>query len=244
MAREMTPPYPQHGKTLIVIPAFNEEDNIANVIEEIRSVLPDSGIAVINDGSSDGTTRCAEQSGATVLSHSFNLGYGAALQTGYKYAQQKGYDILVQVDADGQHDPSYIPELIRPVAENRCDVAIGSRFLGHGHYEMPLARKCGSLIFRWITSFLIQQRITDPTSGFRAIGRKAFAFCTRDVYPSDFPDADVLVMLKKAGLSVMEVPVKMRPSLSNRTMHSGLNAVYYVFKMFLSIFVTVFREIL
>ena len=107
---------------------------------------------------------------------------------------------------------------------------------------MPFARKCGSIIFREITSLLIRQRVTDPTSGYWAIGRKALAFCARDIYPSDFPDADVLIMLKKAGYRFVEVPVRMRPSLGKKTMHAGLNPVYYVFKMLLSMFVTVFRE--
>ncbi|UCD57969.1 MAG: glycosyltransferase family 2 protein, partial [Candidatus Hydrogenedentota bacterium] len=123
-------------------------------------------------------------------------------------------------------------------------VAIGSRFIEGSGYKMPFARRCGNIVFREITSLLIRQRITDPTSGFWAIGRNAFAFCARDIYPSDFPDADVLIMLKKAGFRVVEVPVKMRPSLGKRTMHSGLNAVYYIFKMFLSIFVTLFRELI
>jgi len=123
-------------------------------------------------------------------------------------------------------------------------VAIGSRFLGDSDYEMPFVRKCGSVIFREITSLLIKQRVTDPTSGYWAIGRTALAFCARDMYPSDFPDADVLIMLKKAGYKFVELPVKMRPSLGKKTMHAGLNPVYYVFKMFLSMFVTVFREII
>jgi hypothetical protein len=241
----MTAHHPQSiRKTLIIIPAFNEENNIARVIQEIRSTLPDSEIVVVNDGSSDGTVRCAEQSGSVTLSHCFNLGYGATLQTGYKYALYKGYDVLVQIDADGQHDPSYIPDLLKPIHENRSDVAIGSRFLGESNYEMPFARRCGSIIFSRITTLLTGQKITDPTSGFRAIDRNALAFCARDIYPSDFPDADVIIMLKKAGYRVLEVPVKMRPSPNKKTMHSGLSAVYYVFKMFLSIFVTVFREIL
>ncbi|MBI5115852.1 glycosyltransferase family 2 protein [Candidatus Poribacteria bacterium] len=231
-------------KVLIIIPALNEEASISRVIEEIRAGVANQEIVVVNDGSTDGTAVEAEHSGATVLSHHFNLGYGATLQTGYKYALHKDYDVLVQIDADGQHDPSYILRLIEPVCENRADVVIGSRFLGEGNYEMPFARRCGSIIFSKITTILTGQKVTDPTSGFRAISRKAFAFCARDIYPSDFPDADVLIMLKKAGFRVIEVPVKMRPSAGNKTMHSGLRTVYYVFKMFLSIFVTVFREIL
>ena len=231
-------------KTLIILPAFNEEETITRVLQQIRTVLPDTEILVVNDGSSDDTASRAAQSGAIVLNHLFNLGYGAALQTGYKYALQHDYDVLVQIDADGQHDPSYIPDLLRPIRDGYADVAIGSRFLGESKYEMAFARKCGSVIFREITSFLINQRVTDPTSGYRAIGRNALTFCSGDIYPSDFPDADVLIMLKKAGYNFLEVPVKMRPSLSKKTMHSGLKPVYYVFKMFLSIFVTVFREII
>src|SRR5687768_2255458 len=154
-------------KCLLVIPAFNEAGNITFVIQEIHSLYPSIELLVVSDGSADATARLAEQAGAKVLRLPFNLGYGAAVQTGLLYAVEAGYDACVLIDGDGQHDPRYISDLIAPVAAGQADLALGSRFLGKADYSIPLGRKFGIYLFRKLASFFTHQQITDPTSGFQ-----------------------------------------------------------------------------
>ncbi|OGW25947.1 MAG: glycosyl transferase family 2 [Nitrospirae bacterium GWC2_42_7] len=225
----------------IIIPAYNEAGRITSTIAGIRK-SSDADIIVVNDGSDDNTAEEAKATGAIVLSLPFNLGYGAALQTGYKYALDKGYEFVVQMDADGQHDPAYILPLVTEVRLGSADVAIGSRFLGEGDYRPTTIKKIGMIFFRMIASYITGQKITDPTSGFQALNQKAMNFYASDAYPVDFPDADVLVMLHRKGISFKEIPVRMNHSTKKKTMHSGFVPLYYLFKMVLSIFVTMLRK--
>ena len=229
-------------KILVVIPALNEEEQIASVIRQVQQQVPEAQILVVNDGSSDRTEQKALASGARVLSHPFNMGYGAALQTGYKYARKYGFDYVLQMDGDGQHDPQFLRTLLAQVQEGKVDVVIGSRFLGVGEYRVPLLRRMGIFLFGFIASRLSGQKITDPTSGYQALGRRAIKFYTRDGFPGDYPDADVLVMLHRAGLRMREVPVAMRPNTNGRSMHSGWKPLYYVYKMLLSITLNLVRK--
>jgi glycosyltransferase involved in cell wall biosynthesis len=229
-------------KTLVVIPALNEAEQIAHVVQEVRKEVPEAQVLVVNDGSSDQTEKIALRAGAKVLSHPFNMGYGVALQTGYKYARQYGFDYVLQMDGDGQHDPRYLQGLLKEVQEGGVDVAIGSRFLGEGEYQVPLLRRVGMRLFGFIASRLSGQKITDPTSGYQALNQRAIEFCTRDAFPGDYPDADVLVMLHRAGLRFREVPVGMHPNLNGRSMHSGLKPLYYIYKMLLSIMLNLMRK--
>jgi glycosyltransferase involved in cell wall biosynthesis len=230
------------GRILVVIPAFNEEGQIAAVIRQVKQQIPEAQIMVVNDGSSDRTEQSALVAGAKVLSHPFNMGYGVALQTGYKYALQYGFDYVLQMDGDGQHDPRYLQGLLKEVQEGGIDVAIGSRFLGEGEYQVPLLRRVGMRLFGFIASRLSGQKITDPTSGYQALNQRAIEFCTRDAFPGDYPDADVLVMLHRAGLRFREVPVGMHPNFQGRSMHSGLKPLYYIYKMLLSIMLNLMRK--
>lgn len=232
---------PGSSDTMIIIPAYNEAGRIGETIRGIRK-FTGFPIVVINDGSADSTEEEARIAGAIVLSLPFNLGYGAALQTGFKYALKKGFQYAVQMDADGQHDPSYTGTLLQEVQTNGMDVAIGSRFLGEGDYRPGTIKKIGMIFFRSIASLLTGQKITDPTSGFQALSRNALEFYATDAYPSDFPDADVLIMLHRRGLKFREVPVKMNPNTKKKTMHSGFIPAYYLFKMILSIVVTLLRN--
>ena len=225
----------------IIIPAYNEAGRITSTIAGIRK-SSDADIIVVNDGSDDNTAEESKATGAIVLSLPFNLGYGAALQTGYKYALDKGYEFVVQMDADGQHDPAYILPLVTEVRLGSADVAIGSRFLGEGDYRPTTIKKIGMIFFRMIASYITGQKITDPTSGFQALNQKAMNFYASDAYPVDFPDADVLVMLHRKGISFKEIPVRMNHSTKKKTMHSGFVPLYYLFKMVLSIFVTMLRK--
>ena len=228
---------------IIIIPAYNEESNISPLIKEIQNKVSGADILVIDDGSMDRTARVAEKAGALVIRLPFNMGYGAALQTGFKYALLRRYRYVVQMDADGQHDPDSIKDLLNEVKKEDVDVVIGSRFLGgNSVYRASVVRRIGMSLFRKITSVIIGQPVTDPTSGFQALNRDAIRFYASRYYPVDYPDADVMIMLHRAGLRIREIPVRMYPRKQGQSMHSGLKPVYYIFKMFLSMFVTLLRK--
>lgn len=234
------------GELLVVIPAYNEEANVGRVIGRVRACLPQADVLVINDGSRDGTARVAAQAGAKVVNHTYNMGYGAALQTGYKYGRDNGYRRLAQIDADGQHDPIYILEMLNLIEGGEADIVIGSRFLMENGYRAPLVKRVGMVLFGTVASWVTGQKVSDPTSGYQTMNRKAFCFCAGDVYPSDFADADVLIMFHRAGFRVREVAVRMYPSANKRSrylnMYSFLTPVYYIFKMSLAVFVSLLRE--
>lgn len=229
-------------KTLVLIPAYNEEARIGAVVQKVLETYPDYDVVVLDDGSRDETARAAREAGAEVVSHPFNMGYGVAIQTGYKYALAKGYDFLVQMDGDGQHDPAYIEKLLAPVLAGETDFVLGSRFLDVESYEPSLARRVGMAFFRRLVSWLIGQRITDSTSGFQAFNRRVVRFFTTEVFPCDYPDADMLITLHRAGFRIREVPVRMFASATGKSMHGGWKPLYYMFKMLLSIFVTLLRK--
>ncbi|MBI4685920.1 MAG: glycosyltransferase family 2 protein [Nitrospirae bacterium] len=225
----------------VIMPAYNEAGRISSTIAGIRRIT-DKDIIVISDGSTDDTAEEAAAAGAKVLRLPFNLGYGAALQTGFKYALEKGYEFAVQMDADGQHEPSGIKELIEPVFRNEVDVVIGSRFLDKGNYKAPFVRRMGMYFFGFISSVITGRKITDPTSGFQALNRKIMEFYASDAYPVDYPDADVIIMLHRRGYRFKEVQVTMH-NAAKRSMHGGIiKPMYYIFKMLLSIFVTLLRK--
>jgi glycosyltransferase involved in cell wall biosynthesis len=227
---------------LIVIPAYNEEQNIGAVIGGIWEVLPAVDILVVDDGSSDGTAGRARDAGARVISLPFNLGYGVALQTGFKYALEQGFNYVVQMDADGQHEPASVEDLVGEARKGDADVILGSRFLAPSSFRPQFARRLGIALFRAIVSGVVGEKISDPTSGFQALNRRALALYGTEAYPVDYPDADVLIMAHLAGLRLKEIPVIMHSAgPARKSMHSGLRPLYYVFKMFLSILVTLMR---
>ena len=220
---------------VVVIPAFNEAARIGAVIDRLRAAGPALDVLVVDDGSSDDTGERAAARGARVLKHPFNLGYGAALQTGYKHAARASYEFLVQMDADGQHDPTDVPRLLAPLRAGTADVVIGSRFVEARGYQMGAARSAGRAFLQRLLVACGGPRVTDPTSGFQALRRTAFTFCCADFYPSDFPDVDVLLLLHRAGFRIAEIPVTMAPSPPGRVpMHNGLRTLYYPYKMLLS----------
>jgi len=225
----------------VIIPAYNEAGRITSTISDVRKYTG-SDIIVISDGSTDGTAEEARALGAKVLELPFNLGYGAALQTGFKYALERGYRYAVQMDADGQHDPSAIQALIEPVLKGDADMTLGSRFLGGGDYKAPFARRVGMALFSVIVRVITGRKVTDPTSGFQAMNKRVMKFYASDAYPVDYPDADVIIMLHRRGFTFREIPVTMKRLHGKVSMHSGLRPFYYTFKMFLSIFVTLLRS--
>ncbi len=236
------------SRVMVLIPAYNEQANVAKVIAAAKAQLPTADVVVVNDGSADRTAQVAWDAGAHVLSHPFNMGYGTAIQTGYKYAHENGYDYVVQCDADGQHDPRYLQVLLDEVASNRCDVAIGSRFLKDNavHYAISPTKRLGMKLFAAIASSVLRQPVTDPTSGFQGFNRRAIKFCASDVYPTDFADADVIIMLHLAGLRIKEVAVEMYASVNRQSrylnMYSIFTPLYYIFKMALSISLHLLRK--
>jgi hypothetical protein len=230
------------GRVLVVIPAYNEAGRVERVVHDVRHSLPSADVLVINDGSADATASEAAAAGALVVSLPVNLGYGAALQTGYKYAVRNGYDIVGQIDADGQHRAEHFPALLERLADPGIDVVLGSRFLDRdGHYRPTAARKVGIGLFGRLASAMTRQHVSDPTSGFQAMRMPVVEFFCTDVYPADYPDADMLILLHRSGFRVCEVPVQMRASPAGKSMHRGHRSLYYVYKMLLSILVTILR---
>ncbi|MDP2690109.1 MAG: glycosyltransferase family 2 protein [Deltaproteobacteria bacterium] len=228
-------------KLLVIIPAFNEEASLGRVISSIRENVPQADIVVVNDGSSDSTAAIAERTGVVVLSHIYNLGIGATMQTGYRYAEVKGYDIAVQVDADGQHPADQIGSIIEPIIKRRADMVVGSRFLGTGDYRPSFARSTGMAIFSRIVSAIIKERVTDTTSGFRASGKRCIRYFSYH-YPDDYPEVEALVLLHKLGFSIMEVPVRMEERAGGRSSITPVKSVYYMIKVLLAIFVDLLKK--
>ncbi len=220
---------------LVIIPAYNEEHRIGDVVRELRALALDADILVVNDGSRDRTARAARAAGATVISHPYNLGYGATLQTAYKYALRQGSRYVLQMDADGQHPPEEARKVLDPVRRGEADVVIGSRFMaGGGGYESPWARRVGIRLFGALARALTGARMTDVTSGFIAVNRPVIALFASELFPADFPDADVRMMLHMAGYRVQEIPVQMKAGPPNKSMHGGALALWYIAKMLIS----------
>ena len=222
------------AKTLILIPACNEEGRLAKVLTAISAQNVGADVLVIDDGSVDGTAAEARRRGAQVVSHPFNLGYGSALHTGYLFAHRNAYDRLVQMDADGQHDPVSLPALLLGL-DSGADVVVGSRYLLGQPPRTSFLRKLGSKLFAWIVTRWTGVKITDPTSGYQALSKRALDEVTSDAFPEDYPDADVLITMHRAGLRLKEIPVLMHERIGGLSMHRGGRAAYYAYKMFLTL---------
>lgn len=229
-------------RRLIIIPAYNEAGNLPRVLPEVRAAAPGYDLVVVSDGSRDNTAAVATGLGAAVVNLPANLGYGGAVQTGFRYAVRGGYELAVVIDADGQHDPAGIPLLADAVVSGAADVAIGSRFRGRMNYRQPWVKRVGMAVFAWTVSRLTGQTVTDPTSGFQALNAGALRFFAYDNYPVDYPDADTLLILHYAGFRVVEAPVTMRERISGVSMHSGWKPFYYVLKMWLAIAMVLVRQ--
>src|SRR4051794_17769260 len=224
------------GSSLAVVPAYNEGASIARVIGGIRARAPHFDIVVIDDGSTDETARRAAQAGAMVVRAPFNLGIGGAVQTGFLYALEHGYRHMVQVDADGQHDPREIGRLRDAMTSTGVDMVCGSRFIDRElRYPAPISRRTGIHIFAFLLSGLIRQRVTAPTSGFRLYNREAIRLFARD-YPHDYPEVEAVLMLHHHRLTMREVRVRMfeRGGGVSSIDSSGKSA-YYMVKVLLAL---------
>lgn len=221
---------------LIVIPTLNEATNLAAVIAEIRQARPRDDVLVVDDASGDGSAALARRLGCAVLELPFHLGYGAAVQTGIKYGLRRGYSVVITFDGDGQHDPADVAPLVAAVAEG-LDLVLGSRLLdARSHHGGPL-RRWGRRVFSALTRLLTGVPITDPTSGLKALGPRGQALFALARFPDRFPDADALVLARRARLRLGERPARMRPSRNRRSMHGGVRPVAYTFNMLFSLLV-------
>lgn len=243
------PEYPEKGigekvdkKVLIVVPAFNEEKNIFSVVSEIRESLPKCDILVINDCSTDNTSAEAKQaSNVKVVDLPSNLGIGGAVQTGFKYAARNNYEYVIQVDGDGQHIADEAPKLFEAIETKGCDMVIGSRFLGIKSFETTRARRMGIKVFYFLYKLMFRTRVTDSTSGFRIYNRKCVDYLSSN-YPDDYPEPEVIVMLKRKGFDICEVGVRMRERSHGRSSITPLKSSYYMIKVIMSIFFSYIRE--
>lgn len=228
--------------TLIIVPAYNEADSLAHVIDKIRTNVPWVDIVVVNDGSRDATPDIARQKEVVLLDMPYNVGIGGAVQTGYKFAAKMGYEVAVQVDGDGQHPASQIEKLVITLIDTKANMVIGSRFVGDSGYDAPISRLVGIRILATVVSLLAQQRITDTTSGFRAVDRQAIKFLAQ-MYPRDYPEPEAIVLLSQADFKIVEVPVFMRERMGGVSSITFLKGLYYMVKVLLAVVIDVFETL-
>lgn len=221
------------GRILVIVPAWNEAESLPAALRELCAVHPRQDVLVVDDGSSDGSAEVARDLGVEVVRHPFNLGVGGALQTGFRVAVERGYEVGVQYDADGQHPASALADLATPVLAGECDVAIGSRFVRKSGYHAPLMRRAGMHLFSAVVQLAIGQPVADTTSGYRAYSRRVMAHAQHDL-PNDFPDAPLLIALAKRGFSLSEIPVDMRGRTAGRSFYTVGKAMYYPYKTLLA----------
>lgn len=225
-------------KVLIIIPAYNEAGNLAGLIGKLKSVCPGYDVVVINDSSSDNTLGVCRELGVNVIDLPVNLGIGGAVQSGYRYAQYKGYDAAVQVDGDGQHNPEYIGMLLDELKKG-ADICIGSRFISNEGYQSTAVRRFAIRYLSCLIRIFTGKRITDPTSGFRACDRKAVSLFAGD-YPRDYPEPESIVNASRYGLYVVEVPVAMNERKEGKSSITSLKSLYYMIKVSLAVIIASF----
>ena len=231
------------SKLLAIVPAYNESGAIASTVRDITEHAPGFDVVVVNDGSTDETGERAREAGAQVIHHPFNIGIGGAVQSGYQYALDHGYDVAVQVDGDGQHDARYIPQLLQTLrADPRLNMVSGSRFLEDDQpgYRSSATRRMGIRLFSGVLSRITGRAVTDPTSGFRMTDRRGIELFARD-YPHDYPEVEAVLMLHAHRLVAAEVPVRMRErTTGNSSINSG-RSMYYMIKVLLAILLGLLR---
>lgn len=223
-------------KVLIMIPAYNEEANIEKVVDDLIRNYPQYDYVVINDCSTDRTAEILEKRGFNYISLAANLGIGGAVQSGYLYAVENDYDIAVQLDGDGQHDPAFIAALIEPISNGGADIVIGSRFIEKNGFQSSAARRAGIRMIRAIIRLCCGVRVTDPTSGFRACGKKAAEFFSEN-YSNDYPEPEAVVSSALAGFRTAEIPVVMRERGGGASSINVIRSVYYMIKVSLALLI-------
>jgi len=229
------------ARRIAIVPALNEEGSIGGVIDELHAFDSGFDVVVVSDGSVDRTAEVAAAHGAHVVRLPFNLGIGGAVQTGFRYAWENGYELAVRCDGDGQHDPGELPKVLAPVLAGDADIVVGTRFGGDESYRSSAARRAGIRLLAAIVSAIARQRVTDTTSGFQALNRKALALFAAD-YPHDYPEVEGMVMTIKHRLRLQEVPVRMREREHGRSSITAFRSIYYMAKVLLALFVGLFRR--
>ncbi len=232
-------------RVCVIMPAYNEAASVGRVVHQVRQHAPLAHIVVINDGSSDGTEQEARRAGAQVITLPFNLGIGGAVQTGLKYARREGFDVAVEIDADGQHDPVYIPQLVDSVLQPETDMVIGSRFATQTMYRASWLRWLGIRILSQLRKLVTGARIYDATSGYRAYHKRSLPFLAGR-YPADFPEPESIVMLLNAGFRIQELPMAMNHRVSGESVvgKSDLSwrGAYFVLSNAIAILVSGLKE--
>jgi glycosyltransferase involved in cell wall biosynthesis len=225
---------------LIIVPAFNEEAAIGSVVREIREKVPGVPVLVIDDCSADSTVPLARAAGAEVLSLPHHLGLGGAVQAGYKLAYELGYEYVIRIDGDGQHDPAYVEKIFQALRRSSCQMVIGSRFIdGNGRHSGPV-RAIGIGVFRMLLRPILGKPVHDPTSGFVGVNRAALAVFSRS-FPLEYPEIEALVVLQRKAFSFLEVPCRMRPRMAGRSTITALKSLYYIFHVLLGVFVNMLK---
>lgn len=225
----------------VIIPAYNEEKTVGEVVLRVKALGQGFDVVVINDSSTDRTAQSAEAAGATVIELPYNLGIGGAVQTGFKYAVMKGYDGCVQVDGDGQHPPEEITKLVEPLFADGYDIVIGSRFMGQTNYRVPVMRALGIKIISIFLKVVCGMTVKDTTSGFRALNRRAMTFFATE-YPQDYPEPESLLFAYKKKFKVMEVSTEMKDREHGISSITPFRAAYYMTKVLLAMTIDLFRE--
>ncbi len=231
---------PRPGSLLILIPAFNEEEAIGPVIREIREVMPDTAILVVDDCSYDATVPAAQSSGARVMSLPHHLGLGGAVQAGYRLAYELGYNYVIRIDGDGQHDPRYIPKIYEALRTSGCEMVIGSRFVNGDFVPTSFLRGLGIRFFRLVLRPILGKPVRDPTSGFVGVNRAALHVFTTS-FPLEYPEIETLVVLQRKAFRFLEVPCRMRPRLAGRSTITALKSLYYIFHVLMGVFVNILK---
>lgn len=225
-----------------VVPAWNEEGAIGGVVDEIRAFDPAIEVVVVDDASTDRTADVAEEHGATVLRLLFNVGIGGAVQTGFRYARDAGYDTAVRLDGDGQHDAAELGKLLGPLRAGKADLVIGSRFVAPGGtYRPPLARRLGIRVFASLVSLLARERVTDTTSGFVGLNRRGIELFASE-YPHDYPEVEATLVALRSGLRLHQVQVDMRERQTGTSSITFVRSLYYIVKVTLALLVASLRR--
>ena len=224
------------SKVLLIIPAYNEEESLRSLIEEIKTVCSGMDYLVVNDCSSDDTERLLEELGANYITLPCNMGIGGAVQSGYRYAAQNGYDIAIQIDGDGQHDVRFVKDMVKLIEDKQADVVIGSRFIDKEGFQSSQARRIGIRILSMLIRLICGAKVKDVTSGFRAVNRR-FIELFAENYPDDYPEPEVLVTAKLYGAVINEVPVVMRERTTGKSSINLKRSIYYMIKVSLAIII-------
>ncbi len=227
-------------KLLILIPAFNEEGAVGDLVREVRQVMPGVPVLVVDDCSADATRAVATHAGADLLPLPYHLGLGGCVQAGYRLAYELGYDYVIRVDGDGQHDPRYIPKILAALRNEDCEMVIGSRFLNGAGEHSGFLRALGIVFFRAMLRPILGKPVRDPTSGFVGVNRTALALFSRS-FPLEYPEIEALVVLQRKRFRFVEVPCVMRPRRTGRTSITALRSLYYPIHVLLGVFVNVLK---